>query len=180
MGVPIFFLLLLIAVIVLIVAVFIYFQLYKRNINKVLEEGMSKHNQMVPPHKAASVAVTLVLMMLTGVICYFIGYKNAYDDFEYGLSQSTAIPYTFYAEITDIRERTIQVTGLSVNDINFRGDFVFPVYEETELEWRYTEIEFAELNIGDTIAITFDGEIKETYPAQLEGVFKIQLLDDEK
>lgn len=179
MGVPIFFLLLLIAVIVLIVAVFIYFQLYKRNINKVLEEGMSKHNQMVPPHKAASVVVTLVLMMLTGVICYFIGYKNAYDDFEYGLSQSTASPYTFYAEITDIRDRTIQVTGLSVNDINFRGDFVFPVHEETEIEWRYTKLEFGELDIGDTIAITFDGEVLETSPAQIE-VFKIQLLDDKK
>ena len=76
-------------------------------------------------------------------------------------------------------EDTVTVTGMDVNDINFRGEFVFGIEKETEIIWRYTDIAFSDLDTGDKIAITFAGEIMETYPMQITQVEQIQLLDDE-
>jgi len=38
----------------------------------------------------------------------------------------------------------------------------------------------SDLDAGDIIAVTFDGYVLESYPAQLQEVIRIQLLDDEK
>ena len=43
-----------------------------------------------------------------------------------------------------------------------------------------TEIGLSDLEVGDNISITFDGEILDTYPAQINDVIRIILLDDEK
>lgn len=123
-----------------------------------------------------------MLVIIALVIGYFVGYKRAYDKIE---SASQNVNYnneqqTFYAEIKEINNNNVfLVEGLSVNDINYRGDFTFSVVEETKLEWRGTEISISDLKVGDNISITFDGEILDTYPAQIKEVIKIQLLDDE-
>lgn len=87
---------------------------------------------------------------------------------------------TFYAEIKKINGTNLLVDGLDVNDINYRGEFSFKVTGQTKLEWRNTAIDFSELDEGDNISITFEGEIQETYPARINDVVRIQLLDDEK
>jgi len=87
---------------------------------------------------------------------------------------------TFYAEIKKINNTNLLVDGLDINDINYRGEFSFRIDEQTKLEWRNTSIEFSDLDEGDNISITFEGEIQETYPAQINDVVRIQLLDDEK
>ena len=46
--------------------------------------------------------------------------------------------------------------------------------------WRYTEITPEDLESGDHISITFTGEVLESYPAQIQQVDIIQLLDDER
>ena len=46
--------------------------------------------------------------------------------------------------------------------------------------WRYTEITPEDLEIGDHISITFTGEVLESYPAQIQQVDIIQLLDDKR
>ena len=38
----------------------------------------------------------------------------------------------------------------------------------------------SEFHIGDSVSITYSGEIQETSPARILDVVKIQLLDDEK
>lgn len=48
------------------------------------------------------------------------------------------------------------------------------------MTWRYTEISVEDLDIGDTVSITFTGEIQETAPAKITHVTQIQLLEDEK
>lgn len=45
--------------------------------------------------------------------------------------------------------------------------------------WRGTEITPSDLDVGDTISITFSGEILEIEPGQIVNVTKVQLLDDE-
>ena len=108
----------------------------------------------------------------------WIGYKVASGRVED--AAPAARPQTFYATVSDIRDNAVTVTGMEVNDINFRGEFCFSVTEETEITWRYTDISLGDLEAGDNVSITFTGEVMETSPAQLQGVEMIQLLDDEK
>ena len=123
--------------------------------------------------------VICLLLTTVAISFYFLGYKISYDRIE---NSYTDIEIdTFYAKITDVDDTYFSVEGLSVNDINFRGEFNFNIAgEETKLEWRYTPMEISEFDIGDTIAITYSGLIQESYPAYIENVVKIKLLDDEK
>ena len=131
--------------------------------------------------KEFKIILVILIVVISLVLGYFTGYKRAYDKIE---SASQNISYnnnqqTFYAEIEEIKDNFILVKGLSVNDINFQGEFTISVVGETELEWRNTKINVTELNVGDNISITFTGEILDSYPAQIKDVVKIQLLDDE-
>ncbi len=136
--------------------------------------------------KGLKITLIIFVVVIALVLGYFIGYKNAYDKIENkNQDQDQNInliidQQTFYAEITEITDNILYVRGLDVNDINYRGEFTFSIIEETELLWRGTKIELSELDVGDNIAITFEGEILESYPAQIKEVVKIQLLDDEK
>lgn len=97
------------------------------------------------------------------------------------IPEPTELSYqVFYAEITDLKDNHFSVKGLDVNDVNYRGEFTFSASEDTELEWRGEEITLSDFNAGDRIMVVFDGEILETYPAQIPTVIKLQLLDDEK
>ena len=93
---------------------------------------------------------------------------------------SAQIPQTFYAVISDVEDGWFTVTGMEVNDINYRGRFCFSVDEETVILWRYTDLPVEELEAGDHIAVTFSGEVLESSPAILRQVVMLQLLDDEK
>lgn len=107
----------------------------------------------------------------------WIGYQIASESMEG--SAPAAMPQTFYATVSDIRDTVVTVTGMEVNDINFRGEFCFSVTEETKITWRYTDISLEDLDVGDNISITFTGGVMETSPAQIQGVGMIQLLNDE-
>lgn len=123
------------------------------------------------------IAAICYTAVIAGAFC-LIGYKAAY----YRMEQSahTLIPQTFYATISDIQDRTFTVTGMEVNDINFRGEFLFTAAETTKVTWRHTDILPEDLDVGDSVSITFTGDILESYPAQIQQVEMIQLLDDEK
>ena len=86
---------------------------------------------------------------------------------------------TFYEAITDISDSSITVQGMEINDINFRGRFTFPVMEETSYLWRGTRISPKDLEEGDNISITFTGLVRESSPAGIQEVLKVQLLDDD-
>ncbi len=88
---------------------------------------------------------------------------------------------TFYATIDEVNRdySSLTVTGLEVNSINFRGSFSFSA-EDAALEWRGAELTFDELRQGQTVAITFPGDIAETDPAGLSRVVRVELLDDSK
>lgn len=85
---------------------------------------------------------------------------------------------TFYASILYINGENLLVNGLSVNDINFRGQFYFVVTEKTKIEWHNTAIALDDLQAGQNIAITFRGAIRESEPAGISNISKIQLLED--
>ncbi len=86
---------------------------------------------------------------------------------------------TFYAVIDRTDGVHFQVTGLEVNDINHRWQFHFSLEGNTPIVWRGTVLSAADLEVGDTIAITYTGAVLETSPAGIQTVLKIELLDDE-
>lgn len=127
--------------------------------------------------KKAVLVCVGILMVLAIVGSYFLGYKTAYDRLKAGEGE---LPQTFYATITERDDDFFAVEGLSVNDINFRGEFTFTITPDTSLIWRGETLPAEELQVGDWVAVTFDGTVQEVYPAVLTGVLQVQLLEDER
>lgn len=118
----------------------------------------------------------ILLCILIAAGFYLIGYQTAKSE----ISSVQQMAQTFYAKITGLNGEQFAVQGLQVNDINFRGEFTFSVTEETALLWRGNAMELSEFDIGDSVSVTFTGAVLESYPAVIQEVTRVQLLDDEK
>ena len=79
-------------------------------------------------------------------------------------------------KILEKQDNYFHVEGLSVNDINGQGEYAFSLEENVKLLWRGTEITAADLQVGDNLAITYSGEVLESYPAQFTQVLQIKKL----
>lgn len=118
----------------------------------------------------------ILLCILIAAGFYLIGYQTAKSE----ISSVQQMAQTFYAKITGLNGEQFAVQGLQVNDINFRGEFTFSVTEETALLWRGNAMELSEFDIGDSVSVTFTGAVLESYPAVIQEVTRVQLLNDEK
>ncbi len=144
----------------------------------VMKNAYNEWRKIIMKRIKSQILVGILLIVFV-LIFYCIGYKVGYNKSEN--SYMDIQTDTFYAEITNMKDGNFSVTGISMNDINYRGDFNFAVLsEETELEWRGTPMLISEFEVGDLISITFSGAIQESDPAYIENVVKIKLLDDEK
>ena len=184
MNFPLLILIILVSAAILAAVSAVYLVLYRRNANRALAADGGLVRRMAPPFKVVIVTAAVILIVAV-VISYFAGYKTAYDRMEgAGADVGGALGNTFYGEIMGISEAEnvwyLQVRGLDVNDINFRGDFTMSIYPETILEWRYTRIELSDLQVGDRVSITFRGAVQESDPAGIQEVVRVQLLDDWK
>lgn len=129
--------------------------------------------------KVFIVIVVLIIGLLVG---FFVkqSQKSKLDLTPLGVEK------TFYATIEKIREDDygfihLSVKGLEVNDINYRGAFNFSIKDDTVMTCRGENIDVSDLNVGDTIIVTFsDAMIIDIYPTPLQNVTEIQLVDDEK
>lgn len=109
-------------------------------------------------------------------------YENHYGPYERIVipdNSETVLGDTFYAKITEIHDNYLLVDGLDINDINFRGKFSISLSEKPAFVWHGTSIEKSKLSVGNTISITFSGDILESSPAQINTVYRIIVLDDE-
>ncbi len=175
MGFPIYFLLVLAIAALLAATVAVYFQLYKRKINKALETNTDNRDPMTPPHQVA-IVLTIAVLIVGILISYLVGYKAAYDKYEEDLAQTSAFDIqAFYAEVKAVGDNTILVEGIALNDESYRGEFRYDLWETTKLEWRNTPISLSDLDEGDLVSITLI-----TDRGGITDIFKIQLLDDEK
>ena len=112
----------------------------------------------------------VAIMCCVAIISFFAG----------KMSTSDMGAETFYASIESINDNFFIVQGLEVNDINKRGHFKFSVDDGTTFEWHNTEIQIDDLQVGDTISITYSSDVAESDPAGIQNIIKIVLLDDEK
>lgn len=125
----------------------------------------------------------LAIIVVSFSLGLFIGQKNAPKT---DLAISKVVGQTFYANIESIKQYNdgsfhLNVTGLEVNDINYRGNFTFKVDDSMDMTWRGEKVKVSDFEVGNNIAITFTDEmITSISPTPLTEVVKIQILDDER
>lgn len=132
------------------------------------------------------VFIVIVVIAIIGVsfcIGLFIGQKNALKN---DLEVNKVYGQTFYANIKSIKQYNdgsfhLNVTGVEINDINYRGNFTFKVDDNMDITWRGEKIKVSDLKEGNIISITFTDEIiNDISPTPLKEVVRIQLLEDER
>ena len=125
----------------------------------------------------------LIIICISFVGGLLIGQKNAPKN---DLAISKVVGQTFYANIESINQYNdgsfhLNVKGLEVNDINYRGDFTFTVDDSIDMTWRGEKIKVSDLKEGNTISITFVDEVfSDISPTPLTEVVKIQLIKDDE
>lgn len=124
----------------------------------------------------------IVIILLSFTIGLFIGKMYVVND---DLAISKVCGQTFYANIDSIKQYNdgsfhLNVKGLEINDINYRGNFTFKVDDSIDMTWRGEKINISDLKEGDNISITFTDEIiNDISPTPLQEVVKVQLLRDD-
>lgn len=125
----------------------------------------------------------LVIIGVSFVLGLFIGQKNAPKN---DLAINKIVDQTFYASIESIKQYNdgsfhLNVKGLEVNDINYRGTFTFKVDDSMNMTWRGEKVKVSDLKEGSNISITFADEIiNDISPTPLNEIVRIQILDDER
>lgn len=125
----------------------------------------------------------IVIIGVSFVVGLFIGQQNAPKN---DLAIRKVVWQTFYANIESIKQYNdgsfhINVKGLEINDINYRGNFTFKVDNSMDMTWRGEKIKVSDFKVGNNIAITFTDEMLTSIsPTPLTEVVKIQILDDER
>lgn len=130
--------------------------------------------------------IIILLLIIISLILYFVisnnfdifskSSPNNYSPIDLDNSNDTNL-HKFYAKIEKIYTSSITVVELQKNDINHRGEFSLGIDENVELKRKNDKINFSDLSLGQTVLITYTGGIKESYPAQLDRLVKIEVLD---
>lgn len=119
-------------------------------------------------------------LLLCGVVLavgaggFLLGRTTAPDDAASVLSWEQCD--TIYATILDQQDTFLHLEGLSVNDINGQGEYIVPLDKDIKCIWRGVEIPVADLEVGDNLAITYSGDVLETYPVHFTQVLQIKKL----
>lgn len=164
-----------ILLLIFIISIVIYFQIYKRHINKALKSNNEKRSTLAPPYKITIIMSGFILLM--GIlISYFAGYTNAYKDYEKTLWEFKPTDVeTFYAQITEIDNDSIVVEGIELNKEEFQGTLNYDFFEEQITIYQNDDvIGLPELSNGDLVSITLL-----TDRSGSTDIFKIELLDRE-
>ncbi len=84
---------------------------------------------------------------------------------------------SFYALVVSTGSNSLNVCGLNtaVNDVNHVGLFTVSLSDDAEITGRATSLE--DITAGDIVVITYDGEVMETYPAQISGATRVYVDD---
>ena len=133
--------------------------------------------------KILNIIGIIIIMGVSFVLGIFVGQMNAPKN---DLAFTKVSGQTFYANIESIKQYNdgsfhINVKGLDVNDINYRGNFTFKVDDNMDMTWRGEKVKVSDLKEGNNISITFTDEIvNDISPTPLREVIKIQILDDER
>lgn len=116
--------------------------------------------------------------MILLVLALLLLFAIVYVSFQFGVERGReeAAP-TFYAHITEVRDGSLLVKGIDENDINHRGEFMLTTKGVKVYNAAQQEVAITQLEENMEIRIHYDGVVMESYPAQLGGVFQIDIID---
>lgn len=170
MSIPIYILATCIVLSAFVLTATLYFQAYKRQINRALEGHTKTRSPMAPPQKV-TIILAFAVLSISVVISYFAGYANAYKAYEadaWVLAPSDI--QTFYAEIESIDGNRLTVSPRSFNGETNLEVMEYDIYEEQVSIYKQdTVLSLSDLSTGDLILITLLTNHSGT------DVFKIQL-----
>ena len=171
---PNYILVLLAVVIIFVVTIIVYFQIYKRHINKALDINNEQRSTMTPPYKI-TIIMSVFVLIIGILISYFAGYMNAYKDYEKNLwVMSPSDVQTFYAEMKEVSGDTISVEGISLNSEDYQGLLNYDFIEEQITIYQKDHvISVSDLSKDDLISITLL-----TDRSGSTSIFKIELLEE--
>lgn len=178
MGFPAYLLLFLGMAILLIGVCFVYYQIYKRRINRALSEITDQQKPMPSPFNVA-ISLTIIFLLFAILMSFVIGFGMGYRSLDQDTEGQIDVN-SFYAEIMAIEKDTntgadtIAVKGIELNEESYRNEFTFVLYEGLMIEWHDQQLSVSDLDVGDLVSVTLLTDL-----LGVEDVFKIQLLDDE-
>lgn len=105
------------------------------------------------------------------LINYYPEYKESDDTT--GISHLDTTKFSAIIEKNDYENNQVYVKGFSDNTINYRGNFILKIDEDTVLKDSNTNIKLSELKRGEAIVITFTGAVEESDPAIIRKVISI-------
>lgn len=137
-------------------------------------------NKMLPLSYLTETDTELKYYDETKIGTWFMKYEDFKSEYSINPNENdpkSQIEHTFNATIVEFNDLNMLVQGLEENDANHKGHFIFRIANIEKVEWQSTPITVWNLENGDKISITYKGEAKETYPAELSKIVKIELLD---
>jgi len=85
---------------------------------------------------------------------------------------------SFYANVLENADNYLLVEGISENDINHRSQFTVSLKKDSSvLDINGISINLSDIPQGCLVKIIYDGIVRETYPAQIDGVISIQIVE---
>jgi len=91
---PAFLVITIFVIIIPVVIIAVYLQVYKRHINKALNNNEHR-TQMASPHKVIIVS-TIVVLFVGIIVSLFVGYKTAQDYYERSIDEFSATDLETY------------------------------------------------------------------------------------
>lgn len=170
MPFPTFFLLSFIVLILFIAVCCVYFRIYKRKINEALVNASNQGNPLPAPYSVATILL-VVFLLLAIFMSFFVGMGVGYRSFDKQKNEGQIDIHAFYAEVKEINNDTITVSGSEINDIKYQGDFTYQLYDGLIIEYHEQPIAIDDIVEGDHVEI-----ILLTAANGYEDIFKIQLI----
>lgn len=172
---PVFLLITVFVVIIPFFIIAVYLQIYKRHVNNVLN-NKECHGRMASPHKVVIVS-TVIVLFIGIIVSLFVGFKIAQNYYEGSIDQFAATDLeTYYAEVKEIRENTIIVEGISINEKKYQGEFRYEIGGEVSVVKDDKIISITDLEQGDLISVILiagEGHVK-----GITDVFKITVIEE--
>ncbi len=146
-----------------------YYFIYKTKSSEDSNGADERKKSMPAPSRVAAV-LTIIFLLVAVIISFFIKQGISNPKTPEGQIDADA----FYAEVKEVGDNTVTVTGIPLNDESYRGEFTYELYDGIPLEWHGQPISLSDLDEGDLVSVILLTDIGGT-----EDVFKIKLLDDE-
>ena len=170
MPVPAFLLFLMIVLIPFLALCFFYFRIYKRRINEALVNASGRGKTLPAPFSIAA-TLLVVFLLLAVILSFFAGLRSGYQILEKQMDEGQIDVHAFYAEVKEIGNHAITVSGIQANDEKYQGEFTYRLYDGLMIEYHEQAISIDDITEGDYVEI-----ILLTAVNGYEDIFKIQLI----